>query len=210
VNFRKVGLIFASFIFLISCKAEEVEIALKAEDIFSAAQGEEQSVEFTATFSIFGELDDEQRVQVNALENILDEYMDISDFELETSSMGYTVTIEGEMPLTSNTDVKDPYFLNATDSDILTGYTQLSLMTGDKFDNLKSDMQAINFMLSPDEFHPTKFKLKGKSIQVVAPAVEINGESYLLYSQEIDGRVSLSFKGGAFDSVGAGFFIKKN
>lgn len=147
---------------------------------------------------------------MNALENILDEYMDISDFELETSSMGYTVTIEGEMPLTSNTDVKDPYFLNATDSDILTGYTQLSLMTGDKFDNLKSDMQAINFMLSPDEFHPTKFKLKGKSIQVVAPAVEINGESYLLYSQEIDGRVSLSFKGGAFDSVGAGFFIKKN
>jgi hypothetical protein len=65
-------------------------------------------------------------------------------------------------------------------------------------------------MLSLDEFHPTKFKLKGKSIQVVAPAVEINGESYLLYSQEIDGRVSLSFKGGAFDSVGAGFFIKKN
>ena len=106
--------------------------------------------------------------------------MDISDFELETSSMGYTVTIEGEMPLTSNTDVKDPYFLNATDSDILTGYTQLSLMTGDKFDNLKSDMQAINFMLSPDEFHPN-LSLKEKAFKLLRQQLKLT-ESHIFYT----------------------------
>ena len=65
-------------------------------------------------------------------------------------------------------------------------------------------------MLSPDEFHPTKIKLKGSDVQVIAPASEINGDAYLLYKGAVDGQVSMKFEGGIFDSTGAGFFIKQN
>ena len=65
-------------------------------------------------------------------------------------------------------------------------------------------------MLSPDEFHPTKIKLKGSDVRVIDSATEINGDAYLLYKGAVDGRVSMKFEGGIFDSTGAGFFIKQN
>jgi len=201
--------IFLASIFLISCKAEIVEIDIKAKDILAAAEGEDEVVDFEAKFSNFGELDDESRAQIEALENILDKFMEITDFELETTDMGFEVTLEGEMPLTNKT-VDSAYYLHASASDILEGYTLLSLKTGSDFEALSSQMQAINFMLAPDEFHPTKIKLKGKDIRVIAPATEVNGQAYLLYNEVMDGRVSMKFEGGAFDSIGAGFFIKEN
>ena len=84
-------LIFTST-FLIACKAEILEIDIKSKDVFSAANGEEEVVEFEAKFSNFGELDEESRAQVEALENILVKFMEITDFELETTDMGYEVT----------------------------------------------------------------------------------------------------------------------
>jgi len=35
-------------------------------------------------------------------------------------------------------------------------------------------MSAINLMISSDKFHPTKI-LKGKNVQVIIPAAEIDG-----------------------------------
>ena len=71
-------------------------------------------------------------------------------------------------------------------------------------------MSAINFMLSPDEFHPTKIKLKGKDVQVLVPATEIDGKAYLFYEGVVDGRISMKFEGGVFDKIGAGLFLKEN
>ena len=62
-------LIFTSTL-LIACKAEILEIDIKSKDVFSAVDGEEEVVEFEAKFSNFGELDEESRAQVEALENI--------------------------------------------------------------------------------------------------------------------------------------------
>ena len=86
----------------------------------------------------------------------------------------------------------------------------MELRTGSEFQNLSNQMSAINFMLSPDEFHPTKIKLRGKNVQVIVPATEIDGKSYLLYRGIVDGRISMKFEGGVFDTIGAGLFLKEN
>tara|TARA_B100000768_G_scaffold166392_1_gene169703 strand:+ start:518 stop:1117 length:600 start_codon:yes stop_codon:yes gene_type:complete len=198
-----------SNILLIACKAEIVELDIKAEDVFAAANGEESVVEFEAKFSNFGELNEEARAQVEALENILTKFMDIDGFEIENTDMGYDVVLEGEMPIT-NKKLDSTYYIHVSSSELFDGYTLLELKTGDDFINLSNQMSAINFMLSPDEFHPTKIKLKGKNIQVIIPATEINGNAYLFYKDTINGKISMKFDGGVFDKIGAGLFLKEN
>ena len=100
------------------------------------------------------------------------------------------------------------YFILVEDSNILEGYKELRFMTGHNFDSLKGEMGSINFMLAPDEFHPVKFKIKGSDVEILAPAVEVDGISHLLYKADLDGRLKLLFKGGIFEKTGAGFFFK--
>ena len=113
------------------------------------------------------------------------------------------------MPIT-NKRLDAAYYIHVSSSDIFDGYTFLELKTGDNFNNLSSQMSAINFMLSPDEFHPTKIKLKGKDVQVLVPATEIDGKAYLFYEGVVNGRISMKFEGGVFDKIGAGLFLKEN
>ena len=206
---KNILLFLISSILLIACKAEIVELDIKAKDVFAAVDGEDGVIEFEAQFSNFGELDEEARAQVEALENILTKFMEIDDFEIENTDMGYDVILEGEMPI-SNKKLDATYYIHVSSSELFYGYTFLELKTGDDFNNLSNQMSAINFMLSPDEFHPTKIKLKGKDVQVLIPATEIDGKAYLFYEGVIDGRISMKFEGGVFDKIGAGLFLKKN
>jgi|SaaInlStandDraft_1057018.scaffolds.fasta_scaffold33877_4 hypothetical protein len=54
-------------------------------------------------------------------------------------------------------------------------------------------MYAINFMLSPHEFHPTKIKLKDKNIQAIISATEIDSEAHLSYKDTENGKISIEF-----------------
>jgi len=209
MNIKTILLFLISSILLIACRAEIVELDIKAKDVFAAVDGEDGVIEFEAQFSNFGELDEEARTQVEALENILTKFMEIDDFEIENTDMGYDVTLEGEMPI-SNKNLDATYYIHVSSSKLFDGFTFLELKTGDDFNNLSNQMSAINFMLSPDEFHPTKIKLKGKDIQVIIPATEIDGESHLFYEGVINGKISMKFNGGIFDKVGAGLFLKEN
>jgi hypothetical protein len=209
MNIKNNFLFLISSILLIACKAEIVELDIKAKDVFAAVDGEDGVIEFEAQFSNFGELDEEARAQVEALENILTKFMEIGDFEIENTDMGYDVILEGEMPIT-NKRLDAAYYIHVSSSDIFEGYTFLELRTGDNFNNLSNQMSAINFMLSPDAFHPTKIKLKGKDVQVLVPATEIDGKAYLFYEGGVNGRISMKFEGGVFDKIGAGLFLKEN
>ena len=209
MNIKTILLFLISSILLIACRAEIVELDIKAKDVFAAVDGEDGVIEFEAQFSNFGELDEEARTQVEALENILTKFMEIDDFEIENTDMGYDVTLEGEMPI-SNKNLDATYYIHVSSSKLFDGFTFLELKTGDDFNNLSNQMSAINFMLSPDEFHPTKIKLNGKDIQVIIPATEIDGESHLFYEGVINGKISMKFNGGIFDKVGAGLFLKEN
>ena len=207
MNIKNILLIALTGTMLIACKAEIVELDIKTKDVFAAVNGEDGLIDFEAKFSNFGELDEEARAQVEALENILTKFMEIDDFELETTDMGYEITLEGEMPIT-NKKLDAAYYIHVSSSDIFDGYTFLELRTGDNFNSLSNQMSAINFMLSPDEFHPTKIKLKGKDIQVIIPATEIDGEAYLFYKDTVNGKISMKFDGGIFNKIGAGLFLK--
>ena len=135
--------------------------------------------------------------------------MEIDDFEIENTDMGYDVILAGEMPI-SNKKLDATYYIQVSSSELFDGYTFLELKTGNDFNNLSNQMSAINFMLSPDEFHPTKIKLKGKDIQVIVPATEIDGEAHLFYKETVNGKISMKFDGGVFNKIGAGLFLKEN
>ena len=209
MSIKNILLFLISNILLIACKAEIVELDIKAKDVFAAVDGEDRVIKFEAQFSNFGELDEEARVQVEALENILTKFMEIDDFEIENTDMGYDVILEGEMPI-SNKKLDATYYIQVSSSELFDGYTFLELKTGDDFNNLSNQMSAINFMLSPDEFHPTKIKLKGKNVQILVPATEIDGKAYLFYEGVVNGRISMKFEGGVFDKIGAGLFLKED
>ena len=209
MNIKNILLFLILSILFVACKAEIVELDIKAKDVFAAVDGEDGVIEFEAQFSNFGELDEEARAQVEALENILTKFMEIDDFEIENTDMGYDVILEGEMPI-SNKKLDATYYIHVSSSELFDGYTYLELKTGDDFINLSNQMTAINFMLSPDEFHPTKIKLKGKDVQVLIPATEIDGKAYLFYEGVINRKISMKFEGGVFDKIGAGLFLKEN
>lgn len=73
-----------------------------------------EMVSFEATFSTFGKLDDAQKAQVTAIENILEDYIELEDFELATTDMGFEVIIEGEFPVSTDGANSSAYFLNKT------------------------------------------------------------------------------------------------
>ena len=88
MNIKNILLIALTATMLIACKAEIVELDIKTKDVFAAVNGEDGLIDFEAKFSNFGELDKEARAQVEAIENILTKFMEIDDFELDTTEMG--------------------------------------------------------------------------------------------------------------------------
>jgi hypothetical protein len=194
---------------LIGCKADELEISFKTSDLIAVKNGGSETAEFEAVFSMIGELDNESRALVDALENILGKYVYINDFEIKTKDMGFEVTIEGEIPLVSGEYDDAAYYVSIVSSDIIEGSTLVQLRTGQKFELMNSEMSALNFMLAPDAFHPTRFRLRGDhDIEVLAPAVQVDGQDYLMWRGRVGDRLSLSFSGGAYDRTGAGFFFR--
>ena len=198
----------AALLALAGCKADELSIDLKTADILGATQGESSTVSFEANFSTFGSLDDGQRAQVAAIEAILGGYVEIDDFELEITDNGFAVTIEGELPITTDLQSNAAYFIAVEPSDIVNGAYLVQLRTGNDFDRMEREMQAINFMLAPDAFHPTRIRLRGDDqFEIIAPGAQVDGSYHLMWRGTSKDKLTLRFSGGPFDEVGAGFLI---
>jgi len=191
---------------LVGCKADSLEFKLTSKQIQSVVDGESVAVQFDAEFSLLGELDEDGRADLDRLIAIAEEVIEIEDVELETTALGVKVLIDGSIPMTTDKEEKSPWFLKVSNWDEST--KRVELATGSNFKFLVGAMESVNFMLSADPYHPVKFKLKAKGAEVVAPAVEIDGVTHLLYRGAVDGRLTMNFSGGAFDDVGAGFLIK--
>lgn len=206
--FRKILIVVFGYVVLAGCKADIIEIELSEKVIQSAKSGKPEMVSFEAKFSTFGELDDSQKAQVSAIEDILENYIEVEDFELSSTDMGFEVIIEGKIPVTTDSTESSAYFLHISPSDVITGYSLIQFKTGSSFNKMSTEMQAINFMLAPDAFHPTTFKVKAKGLEVIAIAAEKDGDSNLIWKGKIDGRERFKFTGGIFDNTGAGLFFK--
>ena len=97
---KKTLILAVSLIALGACKAQKVEISMTENDLQSAKSGQEEMVSFEAIFSSIGDLDDAQKAQVSAIEDILDNFLN-SIKVLRSSIQDYMVSqldpkIEGE------------------------------------------------------------------------------------------------------------------
>lgn len=200
--------IFFSFCLIViaGCKADSIEIKLSDADIQDAIDGEEVDVDFEAQFSLLGELDEEGRVDLDRLVSIVRGYVELEDVELESELMGVKVLVEGSIPISASELENSPWFIKVSQWD--DEQLRVELATGSSFPELADLMGDVNFLLSADPYHPIKYKLKAKGSLVTAPAVEINGRTYLLYRETVDKRITMNFSGGPYDNVGGGFLIR--
>ena len=199
-------LIFISFS-LLACRASEVEIAVSEANLRAVKSGAVEAVEFEARFSNLGSLDTTKRDEMSRLEALIRDYIAVDDFSIENSETGFEVVIEGSIPLApSKQDA--PWYIHVERGTKPSSFSKLQVKTGRQFENLKARAQAINFLLAPEAFHPTKFVLRGDAASIIAPAVEINGEYHLLWRGQAGRKLKLKFADGIFDHMGAGFFFK--
>lgn len=76
---RRALILGGTTVLLVACKADEVEIELDVQQLQAATDGADVMAEFEAVFSNLGQLDNEQRAQVDAVRDILEQYMAIDD-----------------------------------------------------------------------------------------------------------------------------------
>ena len=196
-------------LFLFACRADEVEISLDVDDIPVIAAGTDSMIEFQAEFSQFGELDDNAKSNIDRLEDILDEYVDVEEFEIDSRDSKFIVDIEGSIPVTNNELSTDAFYLHIEPSDLFDGYYKIQIKTGAMFASMKERMRSVNFMLAPERFHPTKFKIKGKGYDIIALGTRVGGEPYLIYKKNnVQRRTTLYFSEGIYEDIGPAVFVK--
>ena len=199
---------------LFGCKADLVEIVVKTKDLKEAIAGDQVAVEFEAEFSLIAEYDDEMKGQINDLEKSVENYISLEEFDVSEGDFGLTITIEGEIPLlyASNgeipKDIESPWAIVISDNQdggSLSGYPyKLTVTTTSRFSAFEGELQNINFMLSPEEFQPIKFKLrasKDDQLKIFTGAVQVGGESRVVYETEVSKRMTLTMKGGVYDKT---------
>ena len=211
MKLTQIIVVSAATVFLFACKADEVEISLDIDDIPSIANGTNSTTTFEAQFSQFGELDDDQKANIKRLEQILDDFMEIDEFELDSRDSKFIVDIEGTIPVTSDGSSTDAFFLHIEPSNIFDGYYKVQIKTGLEFSPMKDQMRNVNIMLAPNRFHPTKFKIKGKGYDIIALGTRVDGEPYLIYrAQNVQKRTNMYFSEGIYEDVGPAVFLKLN
>ena len=109
---------------------------------------------------------------------------------------------DGKIP----SNIESPWAIVISDNQdggSLSGYPyKLTIATTARFSAFEGELQNINFMLSPDELQPIKFKLrssKDDQLKIFTGAVEVGGESRVVYETEISKRITLTMKGGVYD-----------
>lgn len=206
------GLISA--VLLLGCKADIVETSIKTKHLQEALAGEEVTVTFEAEFSMMAKYDDETKAQISAIEEIVENYFSLEEFDVTQGDYGLNIAIEGEIPLvySSNGDAsgstKSPWVFvisDNTDGGSLSGYPyKLTFATTSRFSALEGELKNVNFMASPKEFQPMRIKLKRSGddvLRIFTGSVEVDGESKVLYETEVSKRITLTMKDGVYEKT---------
>lgn len=195
---------------LAGCKADELEIGIDEAEIRDAVGVGSPAVTFEATFSNNGELSltDNDRAQFEAIEKIIKQFIVLDDFEIELSDRGYDVVLNGIIPMTKYPDEPSAYFVFVSPSELFEGALRVELRTGTQFAKMVREIRDVNPMLAPDAYHPTLFQLKANGAEVIAPTVQVDGRYHLMWRGVVQHRLRMTFSGGAYDEIGAGFFLR--
>ena len=200
---------------LIGCKADQIETSISSKNLRKAIAGNQVSVEFEAELSLIADTKDEEtKAQLKSIETIIEKYFSIDEFDITKGDFGSKIKIEGGLPLVYSTgsktltSVKSPWVMKISDNrdgGILAGFShKLTFSTASQFDAFSGELKKINIMLGPDERQPMKFKLKTTGndvLNIFTGGVEVGGEHVVLYEATVEKRVSLTMKGGVYDSA---------
>ena len=212
MQWKRFSIGVVSVLLLFGCQADLVEIEIKTKDLKEAIAGHQVALEFEGTFSLMAEYDDETKGQMDAIEETIENYIPIEEFDVSVGDFGLTITIEGELPLLYTATgeipkgVEAPWALVISDNKdggSLSGYPyKLVVATTARFSPFEGELQNINFMLSPDAYQPIRFKLKAggeDELKIFTGAVEVGGESRVIYETEVPKRLTMIMKGGVYD-----------
>ena len=167
------------------------------------------TVPFSAVLQVLGG-DADTRAQVKRYEGIIENYVDVEDFEISKSMMGMQIKVTGNLPLVSGNmkrlDGKHPWALYIKKTAIRTlkqTYPyRMSLQTTEHFPSFKSEFSKLNILLSPDRYQPLLMKIRNRDktkFRVFTGSVEIQGKHHSIYEGQVAKRISLKMKDGVYD-----------
>ena len=212
INFKKLVCLIIFPLVLFACKADEIEVSIKSNDLRRVLSGDTLSVEFEAELNMMAENNPETKAQIRAIEKIIDKYILVEEFDVTAGDFGFQIKIEGEMPLIYSPNgsmvqsVRSPWAMVISDNrsrGSLSGFPyKLMFSSTSQFDAFSGELNKINLLLSPDRRQPIKLKLRRTGqdrLRIFTGSVEVFGESRVLYEADIEKRVSLTMKGGVYD-----------
>ena len=199
---RRVVSFLTCFILILlgGCKAELIETKIKTSDIKRAISKGMTTVPFETKITIMGDSKD-TRQQIKSFEEIIEQYVELDDVEIEKSMMGMDLLIEGNIPLvygkTLPKNRTDPWglFIEKNYVKGLSGsypYT-LTLLPTRNFGGFKNKFSELNILLTPSASQPVSFKMRNNDkseFNVFSGGAMVNGEDHATYTANVKTRLS--------------------
>ncbi len=211
--FKRVVSFLSCFILILlgGCKAELIETKIKTRDIKRAISQGMTTVPFETKITIMGDSKD-TRQQIKSFEEIIEEYVELDDVEIEKSMMGMDLQIEGNIPLVYGKKLPknrtDPWALFIKKNNVkglsrLYPYT-LTLLPTRNFSGFKNKFSELNILLTPSASQPVSFKMRNNDrseFNVFSGGAMVNGEAHAIYTANVKRKLSITMKDGVYDTA---------
>ena len=211
--FKRVVGSLTSFILVIlaGCKAELIETKIKTSDIKRAISKGITTVPFETKITIMGETED-TRQQIKSFGEIIEQYVELDDVEIEKSMMGMDLVIEGNIPLVHGKKLPrnrtDPWALFIKKNKVK-GLSEsypysITLLPTRNFGSFKNKFSELNILLTPSASQPVSFKMRNNDksqFNVFSGGAMVNGEAHAIFTANVKRKLSLTMKDGVYDTA---------
>ena len=211
--FKRVAGFLTCFILVIlaGCKAELIETKIKTSDIKRAISKGITTVPFETKITIMGETED-TRQQIKSFGEIIEQYVELDDVEIEKSMMGMDLVIEGNIPLVHGKKLPrnrtDPWALFIKKNKVK-GLSEsypysITLLPTRNFGSFKNKFSELNILLTPSASQPVSFKMRNNDksqFNVFSGGAMVNGEAHAIFTANVKRKLSLTMKDGVYDTA---------
>ena len=199
------------FVILTGCKAELIETKIKTSDIKRAISKGITTVPFETKITIMGETED-TRQQIKSFGEIIEQYVELDDVEIEKSMMGMDLMIEGNLPLVHGKKLPrnrtDPWALFIKKNKVK-GLSEsypysITLLPTRNFGSFKNKFSELNILLTPSASQPVSFKMRNNDksqFNVFSGGAMVNGEAHAIFTANVKRKLSLTMKDGVYDTA---------
>ena len=198
-------------VILAGCKAELIETKIKTSDIKLAISKGITTVPFETKITIMGETED-TRQQIKSFGEIIEQYVELDDVEIEKSMMGMDLVIEGNIPLVHGKKLPrnrtDPWALFIKKNKVK-GLSEsypysITLLPTRNFGSFKNKFSELNILLTPSASQPVSFKMRNNDksqFNVFSGGAMVNGEAHAIFTANVKRKLSLTMKDGVYDTA---------